>query len=127
GGAGVFGGAARGAARVGLFARAAAASLALERNRVALGASAIEIVRADALAWLAGNRTAWNLIFLDPPFGSGLAASLLPALGGHLAPAGLVYVEQGTEVAVPAGFIMLKCGRAGRSCFALLEKEDASC
>lgn len=122
-----FEAASRGAARVALVERDAAASQALEKNRQALGTSAIEIVRADALAWLASNRTAWNLIFLDPPFDSGLAASILPELSGHLAPGGLVYVEQGAEVTVPAGFIMLKSGRAGRSHFALLEKEDVSC
>lgn len=122
-----FEAASRGAARVTLVERDAAASQALERNRHALGASSVDIVRADAVAWLAGDSTAWHLIFLDPPFDSGLAAGILPELGVHLAPGGLVYVEQGAEIAVPAGFIMLKSGRAGRSHFALLEKEDASC
>jgi 16S rRNA (guanine966-N2)-methyltransferase len=122
-----FEAASRGATRVVLVERDAAASQALEKNRIALGASAIEIIRADAEAWLAGNRTAWNLIFLDPPFDTGLAASILPELGGHLVPGGLVYVEQGAEIVAPAGFIMLKSGRAGRSHFALLEKEEATC
>jgi len=87
---------------VALVERDAAASQALEKNRQTLGAAAIEIIRADAVTWLAGNRTAWNLIFLDPPFDSGLAASILPELGAHLAPGGLVYVEQGAEITVPA-------------------------
>lgn len=120
-----FEAASRGAARVTLVERDAAARAALDRNRVALGASAVEVVRADALAWLAGNRVAWNLIFLDPPFDSGLAARILPDLGPHLAAGGQVYVEQGEPVVAPVGFIMLKSGRAGRSQFALLEKDDA--
>ncbi len=122
-----FEAASRGAGRVTLVERDAAAASALERNRVALGASAVELVRAEAQAWLAGNRTAWNLIFLDPPFDSGLAARILPELGPHLAPGGQVYVEQSEAVQPPAGFIMLRCGRAGRSHFALLEKEETSC
>ena len=122
-----FEAASRGAVQVMLVERDAAASLALERNRQVLGASSVEIIRADAVAWLACNRMAWNLIFLDPPFDSGLAAGILPELGGHLVPGGLVYVEQGAEIVVPAGFIMRKRGRAGRSHFALLEKEEATC
>lgn len=122
-----FEAASRGAARVTLVERDAAASASLDRNRIALAASAVEIVRADALGWLANNRTSWNLIFLDPPFDSGLASRILPDLAGHLAPGGQVYVEQGMEISAPAGLCLLRSGRAGRSHFALLEKKEPSC
>ena len=122
-----FEAASRGAARVTLIERDAAASAALDKNRSVLGASAVDVVRADALSWLANNRTVWDLIFLDPPFDSGLAASILPNLPGHLAPGGQVYVEQGEEIIAPAGFILCRSGRAGRSHFALLEKEAVTC
>ncbi len=118
-----FEAASRGAARVAMVERDAAACAALQKNRAVLGAAAVEVLRADALAWLANDRTAWDLVFLDPPFDSGLAESLLPGLEPHLAPGGQVYVEQGTPVIVPAGFIMHRSGRAGRSHFALLAKE----
>lgn len=122
-----FEAASRGAARVVMIEREAAACAALERNRAVLGASAVEILRAEALAWLENDRIAWDLIFLDPPFDSGLAERVLPGLWAHLASGGRVYVEQGTPVLLPAGFMMLRSGRAGRSHFALLEKELAPC
>lgn len=118
-----FEAASRGAARVVLVERDAAACAALEKNRALLGASGVEVVRAEALAWLANDRTPWDLVFLDPPFDSDLAARVLPELASHLAPGGRVYVEQAAPPAAPAGFIMHRSGRAGRSHFALLIKE----
>jgi 16S rRNA (guanine966-N2)-methyltransferase len=120
-----FEAASRGASRVVMIEREAGAYAALERNRIALAAAAIEVMRVDATRWLANDHTAWDLIFIDPPFDSGLAASLLPTLGPHLAQGGRVYVEQGTPVIAPAGFIMHRSGRAGRSHFALLGKEES--
>ena len=96
---------------------------ALEKNRAVLGANQVEILRADALAWLANNREAFDLIFVDPPFDSGLAGAVLADLARHLKPGGHAYIEQGTEVMAPEGFIIHRCGRAGRSHFALLIKE----
>jgi 16S rRNA (guanine966-N2)-methyltransferase len=82
-----------------------------------------EILRADALAWLANNREAFDLIFVDPPFDSELATLVLADLAPHLKSGGQAYVEQGTAVIAPPGFIMHRSGRAGRSHFALLIKE----
>jgi 16S rRNA (guanine966-N2)-methyltransferase len=118
-----FEAASRGAARVVLIEREAKAVRALEANRTTLGASQLEIVRADALAWLAHNHVAFDLIFVDPPFDSGLAATLLQDLARHLKPGGHAYVEQGEEVVAPTGLILQRSGRAGRSHFALLIKE----
>jgi hypothetical protein len=78
---------------------------------------------ADALAWLANSREAFDLIFVDPPFDSGLAGQVLPELGAHLKSGGQAYVEQGTAVIAPPGFIIHRSGRAGRSHFALLIKD----
>jgi len=96
---------------------------ALEKNRAALGANQVDILRADALAWLANNRETFDLIFVDPPFDSGLAETVLADLARHLVPGGHAYVEQGTEVVAPPGFIIHRSGRAGRSHFSLLIKE----
>lgn len=122
-----FEAASRGAAQVTLVECDSAALAALEKNRVALAARTVSVQRGDARHWLAADHTPWDLIFLDPPFDSGLAEVMLPDLRAHLAPGGQVYVEQGCAVEAPAGFIMRKSGRAGRSHFALLEKEDAVC
>lgn len=118
-----FEAASRGAARVLMIERDAKAIEALEKNRSALGATAVDVVRADARAWLASNREAFDLAFVDPPFDSGIAAPVLADLAPHLRPGGYVYVEQAAETAAPPGFVVHRSGRAGRSHFALLMKE----
>ncbi len=118
-----FEAASRGAGRVIMIERDSKAISALEKNRTVLGASQVDILRADALAWLANSRETFDLIFVDPPFDSDLAATVLADLARHLKCGAHAYVEQGTEVMAPAGFIIHRSGRAGRSHFALLIKE----
>ncbi|MBT9538805.1 16S rRNA (guanine(966)-N(2))-methyltransferase RsmD [Thiobacillus sp.] len=118
-----FEAASRGAARVIMIERDAQASRALEQNRAMLGANQVDILRVDALAWLANNRESFELVFVDPPFDSGLAAAVLPNLGTHLKSGGQAYVEQAMPVVAPPGLIIQRSGRAGRSHFALLIKE----
>lgn len=118
-----FEAASREAGRVIMVERDRDAQAALEKNRVALGATQVEILRVDALAWLANNRETFDLIFIDPPFDSGLADLVLADLAPHLKSGGFAYVEQGAEVTAPPGFTIHRSGRAGRSHFALLIKE----
>ena len=118
-----FEAASRGAARVVMIERDAKAIRALEHNRATLEANQLDILRVDALTWLANNRETFDLIFIDPPFDSGLAASVLPELGTHLKSGGQAYIEQATPVVAPPGLVLQRSGRAGRSHFALLIKE----
>ncbi|HET9462667.1 MAG TPA: 16S rRNA (guanine(966)-N(2))-methyltransferase RsmD [Thiobacillus sp.] len=118
-----FEAASRGAGRVIMIERDRAALDALEKNRAVLGANQVDILRADALAWLANSRETFDVIFVDPPFDSGLAATALADLARHLKTGGQAYIEQATRVIAPAGFTIHRSGRAGRSHFALLVKE----
>lgn len=118
-----FEAASREAGRVVMLERDRDALIALEKNRAVLGANQVEVLRVDATAWLTANREIFDLIFIDPPFDSGLAATVLTGLAPHLKSGGYAYVEQGAEVVAPAGFIIHRSGRAGRSHFALLIKE----
>ncbi|MHB1213658.1 MAG: 16S rRNA (guanine(966)-N(2))-methyltransferase RsmD [Thiobacillus sp.] len=118
-----FEAASRGAGRVIMIERDRAALDALEKNRAVLGATQADILRADALVWLANNRETFDLIFVDPPFDSGLAATVLADLARHLKSGGQAYIEQDTPVIAPAGLVVHRSGRAGRSHFALLVKE----
>jgi 16S rRNA (guanine966-N2)-methyltransferase len=118
-----FEAASRGAGRVIMIERDRAALDALEKNRAVLGATQVDVRRADALAWLANSRETFDLIFVDPPFDSGLAATVLADLARHLKAGGQAYIEQATRVIAPAGLIIHRSGRAGRSHFALLVKE----
>ncbi len=118
-----FEAASRGAGRVIMIERERAAIDALEKNRTVLGAKQVDILRADALGWLANSRETFDLVFVDPPFDSNLAATVLADLARHLKVGGQAYVEQAAPVIAPPGFIMHRSGRAGRSHFALLTKE----
>jgi 16S rRNA (guanine966-N2)-methyltransferase len=76
------------------------------------------VVVADALAWLSGPATAYDIAFVDPPFDSGLREGALPALEerGWLAPEAFVYVEMSAREGpprLPAGWTLHRTGRAG--------------
>ena len=98
-GTGVLGleAASRGAERVVLVEQAARAVRAIEESVGALNDGAeISVVRGDALRWLESCEAASiDIAFVDPPFGSRLAARALERLAvkGCLVPGGLVYLE----------------------------------
>jgi 16S rRNA (guanine966-N2)-methyltransferase len=121
-----FEAASRGAATVIMVERERSACDTLLANRSLLGATAVEVQRADAVTWLAGNTRAFDLVFLDPPFDSQLVEPMLEQLRVHVNPGAYVYVEQGRYVTVPNGFIMHRSGRAGKSHYALLIRQDSA-
>ncbi|MBT8446395.1 MAG: 16S rRNA (guanine(966)-N(2))-methyltransferase RsmD [Gammaproteobacteria bacterium] len=92
--------------------------------RDTIGADASTLVRADALAWLKSNTGRFDIVFLDPPFDSGLAEPLLAALlaGGHLADAALVYCEtpRGAPAGEPGRWDEVRCGHTAQVDYRLL-------
>jgi 16S rRNA (guanine966-N2)-methyltransferase len=93
-----------------LFIDDAAAARALIRENVAaLGLGGVSrIFRRDATRLGDAQRLApFSLVFLDPPYGQGLAQSALASAqaGGWLAPGALVVVEEAAKAAfgAPAG------------------------
>lgn len=89
-----------------------------------------EAVTGDALAFLhkaaaAGQR--FDMVFLDPPFGSELIARTLPLLAARLKPANRVYLEwHGEKPVLPPGFVWLKEKQAGQVSYGLVTFEPAS-
>ncbi len=86
------------------------------------------VVQADALAWLGGKATAYDIVFLDPPFGAGLLEGALHGLacGGWLAPGALAYLEMPAgrgAPALPAGWTLHRSGRAGAVGYHLARRE----
>ena len=82
----------------------------IRRNIEALGLTGVtKIFRRDATdLGPAGSNGGFALVFLDPPYGQGLAERALAsaAEGGWLAPGAIAVIEErkGTTVALPAGF-----------------------
>lgn len=59
-----------------------------------------EVTQGSALNWLQGNARAFDIVFIDPPFGDGLWSSSMAALerAPWLAASALIYTESPVEV-----------------------------
>ncbi len=110
-----FEAASRGAAEVLLLEADLPLLAALEAARTRLQAVAVRVERADAIAWM--RRAApqrFELVLLDPPFESDLAASALAAALPLVVPQGWIYLESAAPLAeVPAGAVLYRTLRAG--------------
>jgi 16S rRNA (guanine966-N2)-methyltransferase len=108
----------RGAAEAILVERDRAAARQLREVAATLGAASAKVVEGDALSWLDRAQGPFDVVFLDPPFESGLLPAALERLdqSGHLAPGAFVYVECPATQAppvLPAGWTEHRSGRAG--------------
>jgi 16S rRNA (guanine966-N2)-methyltransferase len=114
-----FEAASRGAARVVLVEKNARAVDSMREQAAALGAGQIEVVHADVRHWLRGEATRYDIVFLDPPFGSddlGEVCGLLEQQA-WLAPGALVYLESRAtleELDMPPAWQILRRQRAGQ-------------
>ena len=96
--------ASRGAARVTLVESSRIAAQGLRDCVSLLDAEGVEVAESDAIAWLQEQAPAsMDVIFIDPPFGSGLEAAALQTLiaRGCLDEQGLVYLETDRRESVP--------------------------
>jgi 16S rRNA (guanine966-N2)-methyltransferase len=83
-----------------------------------LRASGARLEQCDALRFLEGTPQPFDIVFLDPPFDRDLLPHVCSALEsrGWLAPRALIYLESpahGSTPALPAGWTVVKSGRAG--------------
>ena len=91
----------------------------LSQTKRKLAADQIEIIAGDALAatgrW---PEASFEIIFVDPPFDSGLLAPALAAAARLLAPSGLIYAESDAELDETLlerhRLQIARAGRAGR-------------
>ena len=124
-----FEAASRGAAEVVLIERdrKLAAGLAAVKQR--LNADRLRVETADALHWMARcPPSSFELLFIDPPFGTALLEPALAAAVRLLAPTGLVYAESGEPLVAAVlqshGLVIHRQGRAGAVHFHLLRHAD---
>jgi 16S rRNA (guanine966-N2)-methyltransferase len=113
----------RGASSALLVERSREAVRLLQANAANLGAEKAEMLQCDAIEFL--NRPKglpFDVVFVDPPYASGLAAAALDRLAPHLADDGVVYVESATPL-VHEGWTVAKSGRAGAVCYQLLRRK----
>lgn len=112
----------RGAGETVFVERSREAAEALEANVALLGTATASVVRDDAQRFLARNDSVYDLVFVDPPYASGLAEPILGLLDDRrlVRPEGYVYVEQSAQghgakpaLFLPPGFTLHREIRAG--------------
>lgn len=108
----------RGAARAVLVEQDLEALAALRANRAKLKADDAEIVAGEALGYLDGPATAFDIVFLDPPYAGGLLNPCLDLLAGRgwLKAGGWIYLEarEGEVLRLPAGWRLARSKTAGQ-------------
>lgn len=107
----------RGAAHVTFVERDRENAASLAATAVALAPGRAAVIEADALAWLAGAPETFDVVFLDPPFGSGLLgeATRLLESRGWLAGDAFVYIERPAKSGPPELPPAWRAHRAGRA------------
>ena len=106
----------RGAGHVDFVERSRAVAAALRDNLELLGAAErAEVFQAAALAWLESAAGPYDLVFLDPPFDSGLAPLALERLVARalLSPGHRIYLEQRRGAPAAPGWEVLRHAQAG--------------
>jgi 16S rRNA (guanine966-N2)-methyltransferase len=108
----------RGAASATFIERDRENSASLRETAALLASGRASVIQADALAWLAGAPSAYDIVFLDPPFNAGILAESMRLLEsrGWLAREAYVYIEMPAELgppALPGGWLAHRSGRAG--------------
>ena len=104
----------RGAAEVVMVESSRLVHRRLRETAAELGAGPrLGLVLGDALHFLASRPHGFDVVFVDPPYASGLAAGVLERLPGALAPEAVVYVESDSAFAAGPGWRVTREGRAG--------------
>ena len=121
-----FEAASRGASESVMLEVSAAAIAALKTNRQKLAATSCRVLAMDALKFIDSSREKFDIVFVDPPYSSGLMATALGKLPPNLLDGALVYAEWGAPIAevlenMPGHpWEIAKQGKAGAVHFALL-------
>ncbi|MGP1676379.1 MAG: 16S rRNA (guanine(966)-N(2))-methyltransferase RsmD [Giesbergeria sp.] len=114
----------RGAACVVMVEQSRRVCEALRRNAALLAAKNLQVHCADALefatAAAADAAVRYDVVFLDPPFGSTLLAQALPRVVPLLRSGARVYLESATTFAASDGWRVLRQGRSGQVHYTLL-------
>jgi 16S rRNA (guanine966-N2)-methyltransferase len=115
-----FEAASRGAERVDMVELNSRAIRALQENIGKLGCANVFVHAQDGLEFAVRDNRKYDVIFLDPPFQSDYLPRLLEILPQRLNENGVVYVEAGVAIDVPAPWQAVKSGKAGQVQYRLL-------
>jgi 16S rRNA (guanine966-N2)-methyltransferase len=111
----------RGAARVVLVESDRTVAAALRESAKLLEAEGAEIVMGEAMSFLGRGAERFDVVFLDPPYASDLAARAMERLTARLNPGAKVYVESAEALDPPPPWKALREDRAGAVRYGLYE------
>jgi 16S rRNA (guanine966-N2)-methyltransferase len=117
----------RGAAHVTFVDREPQIGRHLSQTLERLGSRDATVVVEDAQRFLSRPAQPFDIVFLDPPFDSGVLEQVGGRLQGWLAPGGYVYVECPAErslALLPAHWAVQRTKRAGQVGYHLLRASD---
>lgn len=102
---------------------------ALEASAAKLAATGAKVVQADALRFLDGPAQAFDVVFLDPPFGSDIIGTCCTRLEarGWLSASALVYLEHDAAKPLPPlppNWSLHRSGHAGGVAFHLARRQQ---
>jgi 16S rRNA (guanine966-N2)-methyltransferase len=103
-----------------------AQSLIAENIRLTRSQGNTKLLRRNALKLLKNERTACDLVFLDPPYGKALGQKALAAAqaGGWIAPGALIVWEEESPQVAPEGFELLESRKFGGTVITFLEAPE---
>ena len=108
--------ASRGASRVVLVEREPAALKVMRSNAEGLGVSGVVVVALPVERFLAGEPSAFDAVYVDPPYAEPVGATLTALTAGWLAPEAVVCVERSSRDAAlewPEGLAGLRSRKYG--------------
>lgn len=120
-----FEAASRGAARSVLVERSPKAFAALKDNAALLQGENLQIIREDALKFVASTELRFDLVFLDPPYHLGWLEKLEPLLSRVLKEDGVIYAEAEMPLESLGDWATVKRGKAGQVFYHLMARNNA--
>jgi 16S rRNA (guanine966-N2)-methyltransferase len=117
----------RGAAHVTFIERDPRALKLIAENVARCGiADGYTIERGDATVSLTRQATAYDVVFLDPPYDMPQLHALLSVASSHLADNGVIVLERATRTAVeaPSGLVRVRDVKSGDSSLTFFVRED---
>lgn len=115
----------RNAQRVVMVERDRRAFQALQRNAKLLGCEdAMELHHGDALEFARATTEDFDVVFVDPPFTSGLITAIMPLIPRLMRPGGTVYVESAETFETQPPWRLHRRSRAGHVTFQLFAHGD---
>lgn len=118
----------RGAARVVMVDESPVVCELLKEQLAAFNASGGEVYRAKVPAQLKPVSEPFDMVFLDPPYQSGLLLPVCTYLEEHefLAPSAYIYLEASEAIKdndLPSGWRIIKSSKAGQVAYHLVKRE----